>query len=203
MTDINNLDILTDKIYQEGIEKAEKKSKGILAKAEAERIRILEEASYEAKKITDDATSEANRLSRSVEKELQLKGKQLISDLKGEIQNLLSRKILKEPAKAAFSDVSFIQSAILEAIASWKPADDLELLLPKSLENRLEKSFQQSISDYSKNLTVTFNDQLQGGFRISENSDAYQISFTEEDFISLFSQYLEEQTTKILFTTST
>ena len=203
MADMNNLDKLTDKIYQEGIERAENESTRILSKAEAERIRILDGAKQQAKKITDHATSEANKLTRSVEKELQLKGKQLVSDLKGEIQNLLSRKILKAPTKEAFSDVAFIQEAILKAIDSWAPTDDLELLLPTELENKLEKNFQQSIRDYSKNLTVTFNDQLQGGFKISERSDSYQISFTDEDFIHLFNSYLEEQTTNILFTTAT
>jgi V/A-type H+-transporting ATPase subunit E len=134
-----------------------------------------------------------------MEQELQLKGKQLMSDLKGEIHHRLSCKVLKEPIKEAFSDTKFIQSSILEAINSWKPTDELELMLPRDLENKLEKSFQYNILYQLKNLTITFHGKLQEGFRISEKSGAYQISFTEEDFISLFTPYLEEQTTKILF----
>jgi len=202
MAEINNLNVLTDKIYREGIEKAEKEAKIMLSEAQAERVRILEKAELRAKKIIDDAFNKANSKARSVEKELQLKGKQLISDLKVEIQNQLTEKILKEPVKEAFSDVSFIKTAVLEAIAGWKPADDLEVVLSKELENKLETSFQESIKAYAKNLTVTFDDQMQDGFRISEMSNAYQISFTEEDFIALFSTYLEEQTVKILFNTS-
>lgn len=199
MAEINNLDKLTDKIYQEGIEKAEQESKRLLTNAEAERIFVLENASNQAKKIIADATSEARRISRSMEKEVQLKGKQLVSDLKGEIQNLLSLKVLKEPTREAFGDNNFIQEAILEAIASWKPTDDLELMLPGDLESKLEQAFKQLVKAHSKNLNITFNNQLKGGFQILEKVNSYKISFTEEDFIALFSPYLEEQTSKTLF----
>ncbi|WKN45601.1 V-type ATP synthase subunit E [Tunicatimonas pelagia] len=203
MADMNNLDILTDKIYQEGIEKATKESEEILTKATAEHDRVVRAAQEEAKKIITDAQREAARISRSTEKELQLKGKQLVSDLKEEIQHLLSQKILHKSTNEAFADHSFMQTAILEAIASWKSTDELELLLPKELEHKLEEAFRQSIRAHAKNLFITFSDRLSSGFRIAEKANAYQISFTESDFVALFAPYLEEQTAQLLFSQST
>lgn len=203
MTAINNLDILTDKIYQEGIEKAQKDSRDIISKAEADRDQMLEIANSEAKKIIINAEKEAVRITRSVEKELQLKGKQLVSDLKNEIQNVLSKKILNTNTKAAFADDKFLQSAILAAIASWKPTDDLELILPKELEKKLDSAFSKSISDHTTNLVITFNDRLTSGFRIAKKSDGYQISFSEDDFVALFAPYLNKQIDALLFNQST
>ncbi len=203
MKELNNLDQLADKIYQEGIEKAQQESSAMLARATADRDRILEAAREEAKKIIADAHREATQIAQSTEQELLRKGKQLISDLKVEIHRMLSDKILKGNTQAALADVEFLQEAIREAIASWDATDGLELVLPPELEHKLGEAFRQSIHEYAKNLTVTFSGRLSGGFRIVEKDQAYQISFTESDFIALFTPYLEEQTSQKLFSTST
>jgi V/A-type H+-transporting ATPase subunit E len=202
MAEINNLDILTNKIYQEGIEKAQKESKEILSKAEADRGQILEAANIEAKKMITNAEKEAARITRSMEKELQLNGKQLLSDLKNEIQNMLSKKILKTNIKAAFIDVLFLQDVIIEAIKSWDPTDDLELILPRKLENKLDIAFTKSISDHIINLAITYDNSLKGGFVIIKKSDAYKVSFSEEDFVALLAPYLSKQVNALLFKSS-
>ncbi|MEM6362729.1 MAG: V-type ATP synthase subunit E, partial [Bacteroidota bacterium] len=120
MAEINNIEKLTDKIYQEGVEKAQKESKEIISSAEVECNRILEEARKEAKSIVAKAEQEAAKTIRSTENELKLKGKQFISDLQDEIRTLLSSKILKNGTSAAFADAAFLKSAILEAIGFWK-----------------------------------------------------------------------------------
>lgn len=199
MSQVNNLDILTDKVYREGIEKAEHDAKDIREKAETEGKRMLEEARQEAKKTIMEAKREADRITRTVENELQLKGQQMISDLKTRIQNILTDKILDQPMVEVFKDGSFIQSAILEAIGAWDPSSDLDVLLPINLEKKLSGSFDKEIRKRAKNLTIDFDHQLASGFRISEQGHGYQISFSEDDFIALFKPYLQEQTRRILF----
>lgn len=199
MAELNNLDKLTDKIYKAGIEKAEKESQTILTETEARRQQMLKDAGDEAAAIVAKARKEAERLTRSAENELQLKGRQLISDLKSEIEGLLSHKILDAGVKGAFADTSFLQTAILETISYWKSGNDLELILPGPMERKLGEAFQQSIREKAPNLAVSFSDRLKGGFRIAKKSDAYQLSFSEDDFITLFRSYLTEQTDKVLF----
>jgi V/A-type H+-transporting ATPase subunit E len=199
MAEINNLDILTDKVYKEGIEKAQQDSKAILAKAEDERAEILQAAHDEAQKTIGEARREAERITRTVKNELQLKGKQLISDLKTEIHQLLSQKILAKSTHSAFVDVDFVKSAILEAIRTWQPNSSLEIVLPREMEVKLEDVFHQSLREYAKNFTITFNDKLTEGFRITERDQGYQIAFSDKEFLALFTPYLEHQTELLLF----
>ncbi len=40
---------------------------------------------------------------------------------------------------------------------------------------------------------------MKGGFRIAKTDDSYQISFTDEDFVTFFQSYLNERTNELLF----
>lgn len=199
---INNLEKLTDQIYQEGIEKAEKQSQKMLQEAEAEKALILNNAKAEAESILEEAQREAKRLQHSVESELNLKAKQFISDLKAKIEGLLSQKIIETTTKEALADVDFMQSAITDVLKHWKETNDLELILPKGLEDKLKGAFARRIKELTPNMTITFESTLNGGFRIAKKADNYQISFSDDDFIEIFKSYLSEQTNKVLFKTS-
>jgi V/A-type H+/Na+-transporting ATPase subunit E len=199
---INNLEKLTDQIYQEGIEKAEKQSQKMLKEAEAEKAVILNNAKAEAESILEEAQREAKRLQHSVESELNLKAKQFISDLKAKIEGLLSQKIVETTTKAALADADFMQSAITDVLKHWKETNDLELILPKGLEDKLNGAFVRRIKELTPNMTITFESTLNGGFRIAKKADNYQISFSDDDFIEIFKSYLSEQTNKVLFKTS-
>lgn len=199
---INNLEKLTDQIYQEGIEKAEKQSKKVLQEAEAEKAVILQNAKAEADSILEEALREAIRLQKSVESELELKAKQFISDLKVKIEGLLSKKIIENTTKEALADVSFMQSAISDVLKNWKDTNDLELILPKGLEDKLNGAFTRRIKEVTPNMTITFENTLNGGFRIARKAENYQISFSDDDFIEIFRSYLSEQTNRVLFKSS-
>jgi V/A-type H+-transporting ATPase subunit E len=199
---INNLEKLTDQIYQEGIEKAQKQSIKMLQEAEAEKAVILNNAKAEAENILEEAQREAKRLQHSVESELNLKSKQFISDLKAKIEGLLSQKIVETTTKAALADVNFMQSAIADVLKHWKETNDLELILPKGLEDKLNGAFASRIREITPNMTITFESNLNGGFRIAKKAENYQISFSDDDFIEIFKSYLSEQTNKVLFKTS-
>ncbi len=197
---MNNLEALTSKIYEEGLEKGHEESKRIIAQAEKESKQLVENANNEAKKILSDAQTEADRISRSSQMEMELKAKQLISDLKQEIESILSDKILAATIENSFADEDFLKSAIIEAVKSWNPIDDLELTLPKSLEEQLKAKFTSSIQAHLPNLQITFGERLKKGFSITKKSEAYKLSFSEDDFIALFSPYLSDRTRSLLFT---
>lgn len=199
---INNLEKLTDQIYQEGIEKAEKQSIKLLQEAEAKKALILNKAKAEAEGILEEAQRETKRLQHSVESELNLKAKQFISDLQAKIEGLLSQKIIETTTKAALADVDFMQSAITDVLKHWKETNDLELILPKSLEDKLNGAFARRIKELTPNMSISFESSLNGGFRIAKKADNYQISFSDDDFIEIFKSYLSEQTNKVLFKTS-
>ena len=199
---VNNLEKLTDQIYQEGIEKAEQQSKKILKDAENEKSRIIKEAKAEAEQIKEKADREARQLQQSVESELELKSKQFISDLKAKTKNLLAEKIIDGKTKDALADVDFLRSVIKEVLNNWNKHDNLELILPKDLEDNIDDAFTGSIQEVAPNMMITFEDQLNQGFRIAKKDDNYKISFSDDDFIAIFRSYLSRQTDKVLFKTT-
>lgn len=199
---INNLEKLTDQIYQEGIEKAEAQSRKMLEEAKTEKALILKKAKAEAESILEEAYRESKRLQLSIESELDLKAKQFISDLKEKIHGLLSQRIVETTTKEALADVNFMQSTIAEVLKHWKDSNDMELILPKKLEGKIKGAFSRRIHEVAPNMTINFENNLNHGFRIDKKEDNYQISFSDDDFIEVFKTYLSRQTNKILFKTS-
>lgn len=195
-----NLEQLTEKIYDEAIQKAEKEAEKILNKAKSESDLIISKAKDEAEhNILAKARKEADLIKSSTESELQLSGKRLMSDLKREITNLISDKILAENIKDVFLDTSFFKEVILEIIKNWGKEDILELHVPDNTRKKIDEGFKQEIAACVKDLTITFDDRIKGGFRISKTTDSYQISFTDEDFIAFFQTYLSKKTRQLLF----
>ncbi len=195
----SNLDKLTEKIYLEGVEKADLKAEEILKEAENQKEQIIHKANEEADRIIASAKRAAALEIRSAESEIRLKGKQLVSDLKGEINRLLTLKVVDNNIRESFSDQKFVQSLILEIVGYWKSGEELELVLPEKLKAKVGAAFEKNISGNVDNLTVSFNEHLANGFRISRKSDTYDITFSEDDFIELFSGYLKEKTRDFLF----
>lgn len=196
---MNNLDKLTDQIFKEGIEKAELQSKEIIQEVEANKTKMISEAKEEAEKILAEANREAERLKRSIENELVLKGEQFVSDLKVKIENLLSDEILKTNTKTAFSDPKFVESVIFEVLKHWDINNDVELILPSDLEKKIKDSLTKSIKETAPTLTITYDSNVNSGFRIARKSDNFQISFGTDEFVDIFKIYLSDQANKLLF----
>lgn len=199
MEQLTNLDKLTEKIYQEGLSKADQQSKEILQQAEKQAEQIVNEATTKAEELINNAKKTIERETKSAESEIKLKGKQLISDLKNEINHLLREKILVPNISDSFGDQAFLKSLILEIAGYWKSEGELELSLPAKLKEKLDGAIEKDLSDHINNLTVTFSDKVSDGFRIARKADSYVITFNEEDFIELFSSYLKERTRTMLF----
>ena len=190
---------LTDKIYKEGLEKAESESERILASAQQSKETKLAHAQHEAEAIISKARREAEEIKRATENEIKIKGNQLISDLKNEIRHALQYKLVDQSIEKAFSDQDFLKSLIMEVASHWSKGDNLELILPEKLEKKISKAFEKDIQAHAVNLNVTFNHKIKDGFRIAREGDAYQLTFSEDDFKEFFGSYLKETTHQFLF----
>ena len=195
-----NLEQLTKKIYQEAIGKAKAEAKEIINGANTEGNQIINEAQKEAEQnILLKARKEAELLKTSTESELHLSAKRMISDLKIEIANLISDRILTENIKGVFLSPSFFKEIMLETIKHWGKEDVIELHLPASTRDKINSGFEGEIASHVKDLNITFDEKIKGGFRVTKPGDSYQISFTEEDFIAFFQSYLNNKTRQLLF----
>ncbi|MDH5681923.1 MAG: V-type ATP synthase subunit E, partial [Spirochaetota bacterium] len=95
---------------------------------------------------------------------------------------------------------------IVMVISKWHPEDpdstNLSLLLPEGDRNILEEHFiREVIERFNRGITVSFDQKMKTGFKISPVDGNYRISFMDEDFIELFKTFLRPRLISFLFET--
>ncbi len=194
---------LTSKIYEEGISKANMEAERIIGEARNKADELRNKAEEEASRIIENAGREAQELRKNVESEVRLSARQAISSIKQQITELITTRLTAEYVKDAFSDSEFLKKIIETTIKNWDPgknAYDLQLLLPAEDEKSLGDYFIRKQKDLMKGtLEIRFDDRINAGFKIGPKDGRFLISFTDEDFINFFKNYLRPRTTQLLY----
>ncbi len=195
---------LTDKIYQEGVDKANKEAKKILSDAKKQADEMLAKAKKEAGSATDKAKKEAEDLKNNALNELRLSARQAISDLKQEVVDLIQAKTIEPEARAAFKSESFTGDIIATIVKNWDPESsdnvDLRVLLPEKKQKDFEHYFKNKAKDLlDKGLEINFSEKIKGGFKIGPGKGGYLISFTDDDFDNFFKAYMRPRLIDMLF----
>lgn len=193
---------LTDKIYNEGIQKANDEAEAILAKAKKEAEEIVANGNAEAEKTIKNAEKKAEELNRNMQSEMKLASSQALSALKQQMSGLITLNVVEPSMKEVFSDVKYLQSVIQTVVSGWvKTGDfDLNVILPAKDQKELENFFKNSLAtEMNKGVEVTFDKSLVSGFKVAPKDGSYIISFTEEDFNNFFKAYLRPKTVELLF----
>ncbi len=194
---------LTEKIYQDGIEKARQEERVLLEGARKEAAELVESAKKEADSIVSGARSEASRVKEKLDAEIKIAAGQALSLLKQQIADLLVESVLAPSVREAVGDRAFIESLIQSVVAKWGASQarvDLLLVLPESQKAQLEEFFASRASGLlAKGLTVRFEARMQGGFAIGPSDGSFKLSFTEKDFVQFFKSFLRQKTKELLF----
>ncbi|RMG24786.1 MAG: V-type ATP synthase subunit E [Bacteroidetes bacterium] len=200
----NNLQELTQKIYEEGVEKARKEGEHILQEVKEEARQIIARAEEQAQQIIEKAEQKVREIRQQNEAELKLSARQAISALKQKIVDLIVARVAAAPLEKAFDDQKFIQEIIEKLIFAWlendKQSDDLRVLLPEGKYQELEKYFAAKENELlQKGVQIQFQGKMKDGFVIGPQDGSYKISFTSEDFENYFKAYLRPRTYQRLF----
>ncbi len=200
----NKLQELTEKIYQEGVEKANKEAEQIVAEATKQAEEILAKANKQSEATLEKARKESEELKSNALNELQLSARQAISDLKQQVADLIQAKTIEPETKGAFSDTGFTAKIIETIVKNWNPGEsdnvDLTVLLPADKQKEFETYFKTKADELlKKGLEVDFNDRIKGGFKIGPRDGGYLVSFTDEDFDHFFKIYLRPRLIELLF----
>ncbi len=198
----DKLQELTQKIYNEGLEKGKKEADEIVKKAGKDAEKIVEDAKKEADQIKADAQKEADELKKNVNSELAISARQSITAIKQQITELISKEAVDEALKDVFDDKAFIRDVITKMIKNWpeieKSDKDVILYLPESDRKKLEEDLQAKAAKKIKGgLDIEFEEGIKSGFKIGPKDGSYKISFTEKDFERFFRQYLRPRTQKL------
>ena len=188
---------LTEKIYQEGVEKGEVKAKEIVADAEKKAASVVSDAKSQAEKIIEEAKKQAAELKRNTESELKSSGSQAVAAIKSQIVNLITSKVIDDASSKSLSDPAVLKDFVSQIISNWKMSGEapaLEVMLPEAKQSELNQAFQNAV-----NAELKFSPKIKSGFSIGPASGGFKISLTDEDFREFFKEYLRPRTRTYLF----
>jgi len=193
---------LTETIYNEGVEKAREEADAILKEAKEKAEQIEKDAQKKADKIVEDANGKSEELKKQVDSEIKMTLNQAVSAMKQEITSLITMQVIQPSVKELFSNSDYLKKLISDVVKGWMDKEDFDLnvILPESDREELEKFFKNNLADeLNKGLEVSFAKNLKSGFKIGPSDGSYVISFTDEDFTNFLKSYLRPKTSQLLF----
>lgn len=200
----DRLQELTDKIYQEGIAKGQEDADLLKSKAKADADQILATARNDADQILAEANKKATEIKENTNSEIKLAARQAIDALKLEVVNLINGSITSVEIKAGMSDVHFIQKAIELMVKNWAASTETDLNMKILIPEKDEKAITEYFNSVAKGLlnkgfSIETVNGLKSGFQVTPDQGGYKISFTDQDFITFFQEYLRPKVVEFLF----
>ena len=198
----NKLQELTEKLYAEGLSKGKQEGEEILAKAKVQAEEIVAKAHAEAAAIVAAAKKDAEDLKTKVESDVKMAANQSVAATKKDIETLVVAKMTEAEVKNALTSADFVKEVVLAVAKGFNTEEsvDLEVVLPEALKKDLEGFVAKELANALKsNVEASFSKKIAGGFTIGPKDGGYFISFTDETFNALISEYLRPATKKLLF----
>lgn len=200
----NKLQQLTQKLYDEGLEKGRAEAGRLVAEAKEQASKILAEARAEAERIEKQARAKAEDVEKNTMTEIALAGKQAVAKIKTEIAQAIVARSTAAGVKEAAVDPAFIKEMLLAVARNWNGADsskvELKALLPEAERARLDAAFEKSSAELlAAGIEVGYSKEVKSGFKVGARDGGYYISFSDADFDALLGEYLREKVTRMLF----
>ncbi len=200
----NRLQELTQRLYDEGLERGKSEGETILAEAKTEAKKIVDKANAEAARIVAEAETKAADVAKNSMTEIALAGKQALSKIKSEISSMIVTQSIEKGVKEVAIDGKFIAEMMIAVAQNWNGSQggevSLEALLPASNKNSLDKAIKGSTSELLKaGVEVGYSEEVKSGFKIGQKGGGYYISFSDSDFDALMRSYLRERVAELLF----
>lgn len=200
----NKLQQLTQKLYDEGLEKGRAEADRLVAEAKAQAAKIVADADAKAAKIAAAAEAKAEDVAKNTLTEIALAGKQAVARIKSEIAGLIVAKATGKGVGEAAVDPAFIKEMLLAVAKNWNGADagkvELQALLPEAERAKLDAAFEKSAQELlAAGVEVGYSKEVKSGFKVGAKDGGYYISFADADIEALLSEYLREKVAEMLF----
>jgi|APMed6443717190_1056831.scaffolds.fasta_scaffold30645_2 V/A-type H+-transporting ATPase subunit E len=189
---------LTDKIYLEGIEKANAEAAEILSGARKEAAEIVSKAQNEAVKEIKSAEDKSNELMKNTRSELKLFAQQSVNALKSEITNLICGSIVSDAVKVATTDKVFMQKMLLSLVEGL--AKDQQVIVEAKDAKALTAYFESNAKALlNKGVTIKEANGIKADFTVIPAEGGYKLTFGEEELIAYFKEFLRPKLVEMLF----
>lgn len=198
----NNLDLLTKKLYAEGVEKARVEAEALLSGARAQAEKLVADAMQEAAEIRKRAEQDAAALAKKSETELEASARMAVDALKQEITGLVAGRVADGMARQVMEDRKFVQGMVLEIVKRWDVSSgglDLAVVLSDGEKDDFRQYVEQECQELlGKGL------EIKGGgegatFSVCPRDGGYKVVFSEDSFRAFFSRYVKGIVKKMLY----
>ena len=196
----NKLQQLTEKLYNEGLQKGIKEAENLVQKAHHKAQKIIEDAQKTAQEILEKAEKDAAESIRNANSEILLASRQTIASVKQTVENLITTKTIETPVKNSFNDKEFVKELIKSVVEQLQNKENMQIVFPKNSEEEFLKMIQTYLqNEFNEPIEVSFDRNIKSGFRISRKNEGYQLTFTDKDFSELFKTHIRSKLVDLLF----
>lgn len=195
---------LTEKIYREGIEKAEAQAKEIIDDATQKACDLVDHAEAKAKQIIDNAERKATEIKLKAETEMKLSARHALVNLKQQITNVIIYKLTHDTVTTAVQDTAFMQTLVSKLMDYWLThvgrEERLRILLPENEYQQYRQYLEERAAALLKTgISIEFNGAIKHGFQVDAVDQGFKVNFTDEDFEHYFSSFARPRIYKLLF----
>ena len=198
----NKLQELTDRLYNEGLSKGKQEGEELLAKAKVQADEMIAKAQAEASQIVAAAQKQAEEIMTKTASDIKMASSQSLAATKKDIETLVVGKMTDEAVKKALTSADYVKEiikAVAEKFTTEGPVD-LSIVLPEALKKDLEPFVTKELAKIlGAGVEASFSKKVSGGFKMGPKDGGYFVSFTDETFNQLISEYLRPTTKKLLF----
>lgn len=182
---------LIEKIKSDGVKSAGEEAARIVADAEKQAAEIVAKAQREAEDLKSKAQSDAARLEASGKDALKQAGRNLLIDLRQEVEALFN-DLLGQEIRASLTGET-VQKSIVTVIEKWaeKGAGELELLVAEKDLAELQGGLKKKLASQMKEgMEIKPFKDIEAGFRIATKDGSAFYDFSDEELTNLYSRYL-------------
>lgn len=193
----NRIQELTEKIYNEGVEKGNAEAQRLIVEAQEKAADIVGMAENKAGEIIANAQKRADELLANTCSELKLYGTQAVDALKSEIATLVTDTIVKAAVKETLSGDA-LKSIIVKIAERWNA--DETLVISTSEADELKKYFAtKAKSLLDKGVEIREVNGVKTSFSIAPADGSYKVNFGETEFEAFLKSFLRPQMVELLF----
>ncbi|MCM1311880.1 MAG: hypothetical protein NC252_03140 [Roseburia sp.] len=194
----NKIQVLADKLFQEGVAKGNAEAEKIIASAKVESDNIVNAAIEKAESIIADAKKNAQVLEDNTKAELKMFTLQALNALKTEIANVVSDKIIGTTVNDLTQNKNFINDFILNLASKW--AENEDIVISTSDADSLKSLFAAKAKALlDSGVKIEQVNGLKVLFTIQPADGTYKVNFGKEEFENYFKSFLRPQLIDMLF----
>lgn len=192
------IQILTDRLYQEGVQRGNAQAETIIAEAKQTAAKIIAQAKADAEAMAENARKKSEELQQNTINELKLYAGQTVEAVKTAVTDCITDTLTTQAVNQAWEDPTFIQEMILKLVSEWGQKE--ELVIGTEDAESLRAFFAQKAKELlDKGIKIEEVNGLKHAFSVTPADGAYKIIFGENEFKELFKDFLRPALIKLLY----